>query len=102
MGIPEFFINAITKLLKYKNWACLKYVMLTHYVTHKYVAQFDNLQTITKTVAKTVKGCHCPFCTCHYYTTSNIKTLHIFRHVGNKMYNLHTRLVTFADLKKKV
>ena len=52
MGIPEFFINAITKLLKYKNWACLKYVMLTHYVTHKYVAQFAQFTDHNKNSCK--------------------------------------------------
>ena len=40
MAILEFFINAITKLLKYKNCTCPKYVMLTHYITHIYVTQF--------------------------------------------------------------
>ena len=40
MAVLEFFINAITKLLKYKSCTCPKYAMLTHYVAQ--FKQFKN------------------------------------------------------------
>lgn len=40
MAVLQFFINAITKLLKYKSCTCPKYAMLTHYVAHIFVTQF--------------------------------------------------------------
>ena len=51
MSILEYFINVITKLLKYKNYVCTKYV------THIYVAQFAQFtDQKKKAFPKTVKG----------------------------------------------
>ena len=48
MAVLEFFINAITKLLKYKSCTCPKYAMLTHYVALIFVTQFKQFKNQKK------------------------------------------------------